>query len=212
VGGLAGQRTIRIETDRGVLTLVAFPEDGRVSRVRVNMGYPILEPGRIPVSLPRPHAGPIVRVPLVQNVPLAAPARWMEDCRIELFMTCVSMGNPHLVIFCGEVSMVPLETIGPVLERAVIFPNRINVHFVQCVSRREAIMRTWERGSGITQACGTGACAVLVAGVLEDRLDRAATLHLPGGDLEIEWAGEGTEGPVQMTGPAEEVFDGVWDR
>ena len=210
-GGAGGghERTIRIETDRGVLTLVAYLENGKVARVRVDMGGPILEKQRIPVELPRWHAGPIVRFPLNKYIPIGSGA-WMEDCRVDLFMTCVSMGNPHLVIFCGEVASVPLETIGPFLERQPIFPNRINVHFVQCVSRREAIMRTWERGSGVTQACGTGACAVLVAGVLEDRLDRAATLHLPGGDLEIEWAGEGREGAVTMTGPAEEVFTGVW--
>jgi diaminopimelate epimerase len=135
----------------------------------------------------------------------------MEDCGFEPFMTCVSMGNPHMVVYCGNVAGVPLQMLGPFFERQNIFPERINVHFATAQSRTEVTMRTWERGSGITQACGTGACAVHVAGVLEERLDRSTTVHLPGGDLSLEWP-RGAESSVFMTGPAEEVFQGVWEE
>jgi diaminopimelate epimerase len=123
-------------------------------------------------------------------------------------MTCVSMGNPHAVFFVDDdVTAIDLARIGPMIERHVLFPRRVNAHFVRVQSVVEATMRTWERGSGETRACGTGACAVLVAGVLEDRLSRDAILHLPGGDLRIEWP-EG--GHVFKTGTAEVSFTGVW--
>lgn len=199
---------LAVETDRGVLTLTAFTSNGLVRSVRVDMGEPILEPARVPVQLPRKHDGPMVRFPMDKYVPLKPPARWMEDCGVDLHMTCVSMGNPHVVIFCDFVDAVPLATIGPFIERQEIFPNRINVHFVQPMSRTELRMRTWERGAGITQACGTGACAVVVAAVLEERIERNALVHLPGGDLKVEWA---ESGHVFMTGPAEEVFSGEWE-
>ena len=127
-------------------------------------------------------------------------------------MTCVSMGNPHAVVFMNSVADVDLSNLGPLVERHSLFPNRVNLHLATVQSRRECTMRTWERGSGITMACGTGACAVLVAGVLEDRLDRKALVHLPGGDLDIEWAEapEGRIGTVFKTGPAVEVFSGEW--
>ena len=205
----AANDRLTVETDRGVLTLVVHRgSDGKVDRVRVDMGPPILEASDIPVAIPG-HKGPLVRLPLSKCIPLE-PAAWMENCRVEMFMTCVSMGNPHMVVFCENVAGVPLESIGPFLERQNIFPERVNVHFASIQSRTEATMRTWERGSGITWACGTGACAVHVAGVLEKRLDSSATIHLPGGDLSIEWPeGEGTS--VFMTGPATEVFRGVWE-
>lgn len=119
------------------------------------------------------------------------------------------MGNPHVVFFCRDVSRVPLETVGPRIETAAIFPRRVNVHFVEVVSRSHVRMRTWERGSGITMACGTGASAVCVAGVLTGRTDRTIAADLPGGRLELEWT---AEGHVLMTGPAEEVFEGTWPR
>lgn len=133
----------------------------------------------------------------------------MEDCGLDMRMTCVSMGNPHVVIYCKRVGSVPLETIGPVLENQPIFPRRINVHFVQVHSPEEVTMRTWERGSGITLACGTGASAVCVAGVLTGRTGRRILAHLPGGDLELEWA---ENDHVYMTGPAVEVFSGEWQE
>ena len=123
--------------------------------------------------------------------------------------TCVSMGNPHAVFFGGDVSQVPLEQVGSVLEQAPIFPRRINVHFVQVRSAEEVTIRTWERGSGITLACGTGACAVAVAGVLTGRTARRITAHLPGGDLQLQWSE--ADNHVHMTGPAVEVFAGEWN-
>lgn len=186
--------TLRVETDRGVLTLEAFKEDNIVTRVRVDMGRPILVPGEIPVK----YDG--ARDRCVRAI--------MEIGGQRMTVTCVSMGNPHAVTFVSDAAGFDLERIGPMVERHPMFPNRVNFHIAQIHSRGEATMRTWERGSGITQACGTGACAVLVAGVLEDRLDRTAFLHLPGGDLEIEWAEGANGGTVYKTGPAEESFRG----
>jgi len=122
--------------------------------------------------------------------------------------TFVSMGNPHAVIFVDDVNKVDLEKIGPVLEHHKAFPRRINVHFVQVKSPGEVTMRTWERGSGITLACGTGAAAVCVAGALVGKTSREILAHLPGGDLTLEW--RDTDDCVYMTGTATEVFTGEW--
>lgn len=189
-------REVAIQTDRGVLKVEAALNEGRVTAVRVNMGEPILRPSDIPV---RTEGDRCIR----QRLPLGD---------VELTMTCVSMGNPHAVIFVDALDAIDLTAIGPHIERHALFPNRVNVHLVTVNARDEATMRTWERGSGLTQACGTGACAVLVAGVLEGRLDRRGLIHLPGGDLEIEWAADRGDalGAVFMTGPAEEVFTGQW--
>jgi diaminopimelate epimerase len=127
-------------------------------------------------------------------------------------MTLVSMGNPHAVLWCTDVARVPLEQVGPFMERHAWFPERINVHFVQVLHATgagEVRMRTWERGSGATQACGTGASAVCVAGVITGRTRSPVVAHLPGGDLLLEW--EGSESSVSMTGPAVEVFEGTLD-
>lgn len=195
---LAGQEATRlmVETDRGVLSVDAFSANGEVRQVRVNMGRPILTPADIPVRYDA-DARRCLRAPI-------------EAAGASVHVTCVSMGNPHAVTFVDNAAAYELECIGPVVERHAIFPNRVNFHVVQVQSRGEAIMRTWERGSGITQACGTGACAVLVAGVLEDRLDRSALLHLPGGDLTIEWVEGQNDGTVFMTGPAEVCFRGEY--
>ena len=119
------------------------------------------------------------------------------------------MGNPHAMLYCGHVAAVPLEWLGPHFERLPIFPKRTNVHFVQVQSPGEVTMRTWERGSGITLACGTGACAVCVAGVLTGRTDRRLVAHLPGGELELDWA---ADNHVYLTGEAVEVFRGEWEE
>ena len=132
----------------------------------------------------------------------------MEDCGFDERMTCVSMGNPHMVLYCKHVDSIPLESLGAFLECQPIFPNRINVHFVQVSGPTEVTMRTWERGSGITLACGTGACAVCVAGVLTGRTGRRIVAHLPGGDLELHWSEQ--DNHVFLTGPAVEVFSGEW--
>ncbi len=194
-------RRISVQTDRGILTLEASLLDGLVDQVRVDMGEPILRPVDIPVSLAGERC---IRAELLVGE---------ERCE----MTCVSMGNPHAVIFVESVDgvdAVDLERLGPMVENHALFPQRTNVHVVSVKSRQEVSMRTWERGSGLTMACGTGACAVLVAGVLEGRLDYEATVHLPGGDLRIEWKGavDNSGGSVFMTGPATEVFTGTWPR
>jgi diaminopimelate epimerase len=184
-------RVLRIQTDRGVLETVSHVEGGQVRTVRVDMGPPILEPGKIPV---RVAGNRCVRHPLtITGRPFA--------------MTCISMGNPHAVIFDADQAVIDLARFGPLIERHELFPNRTNVHVASVVSRGEVAMRTWERGTGLTQACGTGACAAVVAGVIEERLDRRVLVHLPGGDLTIEWP-EG--GSVFKTGPAEYAFRGEW--
>jgi diaminopimelate epimerase len=121
-------------------------------------------------------------------------------------VTCVSMGNPHCITFVEDVAAIPLETIGPQFEHHAVFPQRTNTEFIQVVNSNYLKMRVWERGAGITLACGTGACASLVAGVLNGRCDRRATVELPGGCLEIEWSDDQR---LYMTGPATQVFRGI---
>jgi diaminopimelate epimerase len=201
---------LKIETGAGVLSLELSIVDGLVDRVRVDMGAPILEAAKIPVVLPGRAGGePIIDLPLDKYLRVSGPAGWVEACGLDPRMTCVSMGNPHVVLYCSRVSAVPLETVGPLLENAAIFPKRINVHFVEIHAPDEVTMRTWERGSGITLACGTGASAVCVAGVLTQRTERQILAHVPGGDLTLQWP---EAGHVFMTGPAVEVFSGEWLR
>src|SRR6185437_11270078 len=125
-----------------------------------------------------------------------------------LTLTVTSMGNPHATIYVPDVDSVPIAILGPAVERHPAFPRRVNVHFVEVLGPGEVRMRTWERGSGVTLACGTGACAVCVAGVLTGRTGRKILAHLPGGDLELEWSE--ADNCVHMTGPATEVFSGEW--
>ncbi|MCE9556928.1 MAG: diaminopimelate epimerase [Planctomycetes bacterium] len=205
--GLARKPQMTVETLAGVLSIDIEVVDGKVTQATVAMGAPILETAKIPVKLPG-LAERVINVPLRDHVPTASFASWAEECQVDMRMTCVSMGNPHVVIYCGNVDAVPLETIGPMLEHLPIFPQRINVHFVQVQSPGEVIMRTWERGSGITLACGTGACAVCVAGVLTGHTENKLLAHLPGGDLTLHW--DEAANQVMMTGPAVEVFSGEW--
>jgi diaminopimelate epimerase len=201
--GLSRNNPLKIETGAGVLTLHLETRAGKVELVTVDMGEPILDAAKVPTTFTGPR---VVNVP----VPLQGPSMdaWFAPAGVERHITCVSMGNPHVVLYCGDVAKVPLEQCGPALENASCFPRRINVHFVQVRSPEEAVMRTWERGSGITLACGTGACAVCVAGVLTGNTGRRLLAHLPGGDLRLHWA-EG-DNHVYMTGPATEVFTGTW--
>jgi len=204
--GIATKPELTIETGRGVLTLQMFADShGKATKVRVNMGTPILPAREIPTTFTTDR---VIDVPLMADV-AAKFARELEASGVDARLTGVSMGNPHIVIYCSDVAALPLETIGPVLEHHSMFPRRINVHFVQIHSPNEVTMRTWERGSGITLACGTGACSVAVAGVLTNRTGQKLLAHLPGGDLELEWSGSDTD-PVFMTGPATEVFTGDW--
>lgn len=202
-------QTLRIETGNGVLGFELEVVNDKVRRVRVNMGEPIIEPARVPVEMPASfQADRVADVPVNPYIPIGESVSWMVDCGWDPRMTCVSMGNPHLIMYCKNVAAVPLELLGPYFEHATIFPKRINVHFVQVESSGEVTMRTWERGSGITLACGTGACAVCVAGALTGRTARKILAHLPGGDLEMEWA---ADNHVYLTGPAVEVFSGEWE-
>lgn len=189
---LAHKNEITVETGAGVLHLKLFiGHDGLVERVRVNMGRPRLLPAEIPVDLPGER---------IVNELLEVAGRSYR-------MTCVGMGNPHATIYVDDVAAVDLATVGPLIEHHAFFPRRTNVHFVEVHSPQEVTIRTWERGSGITLACGTGASAVCVAGVLTGHTGRRIMAHLPGGDLELEWAEDGS---VLLTGPAVEVFSGNW--
>ncbi|MEX2317022.1 MAG: diaminopimelate epimerase [Pirellulales bacterium] len=194
---LCRRESLRIESAGRVLSLELTLAQGRVDQVRVDMGEPILPPERIPTTL-RSLAGP--GTPIV-DVPLAVGGR-------EIRVTCVSMGNPHCVVFVDEPSDDWVLGIGPKLEVDPHFPNRVNAHFVQVLGRGELRQRSWERGTGETLACGTGACAVAVAGVISSRADRKVQIHVRGGDLAIEW--NEANNRVYMTGPAVEVFSGEW--
>jgi diaminopimelate epimerase len=201
--GITKKSALKIETGRGVLTLDLEIIGGKADRVCVDMGEPILEAARIPTT----YALERIVEERLPSFTEGVPA-WFERAGNHLKMTCVSMGNPHVIIYCGDVQSVPLSEVGPKIETLSIFPRRINAHFVQVHSPTEVTMRTWERGSGITLACGTGAGAVCVAGVLTGRTGRKILAHLPGGDLELEWNEK--DNHVYMTGPATEVFSGDW--
>jgi len=190
--GLVQRPSLVIETGAGLRRLDLELADGRVRRVRVDMGEPILDPAEIPVDLPGQR---------VINVPLDLGDR-------TLAVTCVSMGNPHCIIFVERLSDDWVLGVGPKVERDRRFPRRTNVEFVETISPSEANVRVWERGSGETLACGTGACAVCVAGALAGRTGRRLLARLPGGELELQWSEE--DNHVWMTGPAVEVFSGEW--
>ena len=193
--GLAKANPMRVETAAGIKKIdLALGADGLVATATVDMGAPVLDPAAIPVTIRQAKA---------VDVTLKTSTRALQ-------MTCVSMGNPHAVFFVDDVAAVPLATLGPEIENHPVFPQRVNVHFVQVHSRREVTMRTWERGSGITLACGTGASAVCVAGVQTNKTDRQLLAHLPGGDLRLQWRQQ--DDHVLMTGPATEVFSGEWEH
>jgi diaminopimelate epimerase len=189
--GIVSNKEITAETGAGVLTLQLFTNaDDKVEKVRVNMGLPRLTRGEIPMT------GDAAAKVVLENMTV-------RDRTFQI--TCVSMGNPHCVIFVDDVDNFPVTAYGPLIENHEMFPRRTNVEFVQIISRTEVRQRTWERGAGETLACGTGASAVAVAGVLTGVSEHKIRNHLAGGDLELEWA---ENGPVFMTGPAEEVFSG----
>ncbi len=188
--GLTDRTEITVDTPSGVKHLFLNTADGKVQTVRVDMGEPILEAEKIPV---------LAKDPVVNRV--------FSFNDILYQVTCVSMGNPHAVIYVdSDVKELEIEKIGPNVEFDRHFPDRVNTEFVNVISRDEVSMRVWERGSGETMACGTGACAVGVAGVLTGRTNRTVTVHLLGGDLLIEW--DEASNHVFMTGEAVEVFEG----
>ena len=191
--GLTDKTQISVETLGGIKYLDITVEDGKVSLVKVDMGKPELEADLIPIISEREQ---------VIDEPIEVDGK-------EYHMTGVSMGNPHAVIYVDDVKGLDLEKIGPKFENHERFPKRINTEFVHCIDRQTVEMRVWERGSGETLACGTGACAVAVSSILNNLTDTQVTVKLLGGDLQIEWDRE--KDRVFMTGPATVVFDGVID-
>jgi len=208
--GLSTAKPMKVQTGAGVLTLdYTLDTAGKLAEATVDMGEPILEAERIPVQI-NGHT-PTERVVNIPGTVIELRG-WdtaaQEAAGLERCWTAVSMGNPHAIFYVEDVQAVPLEIVGPQLEHAATFPRRINVHFVQVHSADEVTMRTWERGSGITLACGTGASAVCVAGVLTGHTHRKILAHLPGGDLNLEW--HESDSHVFMIGSATEVFSGEW--
>ena len=186
--GMTKKTTVSLETLSGIKILkLHIAEDGKVGSVTVDMGEPELEPAAIPVLSES-----------IKAIPVSAKGMDFE-------ITAVSMGNPHGVIFCDNPKNVDVHGIGSEIENLPIFPERVNVEFVSILNANELQMRVWERGSGETMACGTGACASLVAAVVNGKCSRNATIHLLGGDLQIEWA---SDNHIYMTGPAEIAFEG----
>jgi len=188
--GLSSANPLRVDTDCGIKVLQLERRGGIVERVTVDMGPPILDGPRIPVAA----EGQVVDAPL-------------EVAGHTHRVTCVSMGNPHCVVFTPDVEQLDLERLGPQFEHHRFFPRRVNTEFIRVDASTRLRMRVWERGSGETAACGTGACAALVAAVLTGRAERRATLALNGGELDIEW--RAGDDHVYMTGPAEEAFRGT---
>jgi diaminopimelate epimerase len=190
--GIAQRDVLRIASGGRMYELQLTLARGKVDRVRVDMGEPILTSREIPTTLP---GDPPIASPLVVGGRTLA-------------VTCVSMGNPHCVTYFDELTDDLVLGTGPLVEHDPHFPRRVNVEFVQVLNRETVRQRTWERGSGETLACGTGACAVCVAGVLTGRTERRLTVKLTGGDLQLEWSE--ADNHVYMTGPAVKVFSGEW--
>jgi len=188
---LTDKKTITVETLAGIKTLEMTEKDGIIMLVRVDMGEPILEPARIPVKTDKD---------IFISEKIDVSGQYFN-------VTCVSMGNPHAITYVDDVDNFPVDKIGPLMENHQLFPKRINAEFVQVIDRNTLKMRVWERGAGETMACGTGACAVLVASVLNGISERRATVKLLGGDLIIEW--DEKTNKVFKTGPATTVFEGV---
>ena len=211
--GIVDRTHITVATGAGIKTLdLTLGKDGKVAAVRVNMGAPELSPAKIPVLKEKNSSA--------SGKSNTASGEASEDTFINqpvevdgtvYYMTAVSMGNPHSVIFMDDVDSLPLEQMGPSFEHHPVFPDRVNTEFIKILDRHTIKMRVWERGSGETLACGTGACAAAVASILNGHVDQDApvTVKLLGGDLQIEW--DQKEGSVYMTGPAATVFDGEID-
>ncbi|HZW06571.1 MAG TPA: diaminopimelate epimerase, partial [Phycisphaerales bacterium] len=181
--------SVTVETTAG-LVAVALTLDalGRVDTASVDMGEPVLDAARIPVVPKRGGNadGRAIDLPAEQLGVFHTDVGFLPSA-VGKTMTCLSMGNPHVVLWCNDPWDIPLEVVGPLIETDPMFPSRVNVHFAAPSGKKKVVVRTWERGSGITQACGTGACAVVVAGALTGRLARSACVALPGGELDIEW-------------------------
>ena len=190
--GLTDKSDLTIETKGGLKVIHMEVEGGKVARVKVDMGTPELNPRLIPVNLP----GELVLRHRLQIM----GQTW--------YITCVNMGNPHAVLFVRDPEVIDLPTIGPMIEHHPLFPRRTNVEFVRIIDRGILQMRVWERGAGETLACGTGACASLVACVLAGLSDRTVQMKLSGGNLQLHW--DASDNHVYQTGPAAFVYDGEW--
>jgi diaminopimelate epimerase len=189
---LTAKEAINLETGAGIIILdLKIDKNNKVTEVKVDLGEPILTPSAIPVIN---ESTPVINLPLT-----------IKDTI--LYGTCVSMGNPHIVFFVDEITDQQIFEFGPLIEKYHLFPNRINVEFVKVLARDRVKMRVWERGSGETMACGTGAAAVCVASVLNNLTDRQITVELLGGNLKLEWSSQNNH--VYKTGPATTVFEGV---
>ncbi|MDE5773166.1 MAG: diaminopimelate epimerase, partial [Muribaculaceae bacterium] len=193
--GLTGSERLTLETLGGIKTLHLHVKEGVVGSVTVDMGLPILTPSEIPM--------------LSRDPKIKIAEKEIINGR-EYNITGVSMGNPHAVIFVDEITDEQVLTEGPLLECADIFPRKANIEFARIIDRNNIAMRVWERGTGETWACGTGACATAVAAILNGLTERSVTVHLRGGDLHIEWENENSG--VNMTGPAEWICEGIFYR
>jgi diaminopimelate epimerase len=191
--GLTDKTKLKIETLSGIKELDLTVENGKVTFVTVNMGNPITEPARIPV---------VSEKEILINEPLFIEGK-------EFGVTCVSMGNPHAVVFVDDTKTLPLDQIGPLFENHKIFPDRVNTEFIHIIDRKNIEMRVWERGSGETLACGTGACASVVASILNGYTENEVKVKLLGGELTIRY--DEAKNEVFMTGPAVTVFEGEID-
>ena len=198
--GLTDKTDISVISYGQIKYLQFFLKEGQVDTVRVNMGAPELRPERIPVTVA--EAGTPLEQERIVNAPIIVQGK-------EYKMTCVSMGNPHAVIFLEDVTNLEIEQIGPYFENHERFPKRINTEFVKVLDKKTVQMRVWERGTGETLACGTGCCATVVACILNGLTDEKVTVKLLGGEIEIEWDREANL--VYMTGPAVTVFEGEYD-
>lgn len=192
--GLTDKTQISVETLGGIKYLDLTIQDGKAVQIKVDMGAPVLNPPQIPI---------VADGETVVNEPILVDG---EEYR----MTGVSMGNPHAVVYMDDIEHLEIEKIGPKFENHERFPNRVNTEFVKVLDRNTVSMRVWERGSGETMACGTGACAVAVSCILNGLTEDKVTVKLLGGDLLIEW--DRVKNTVYMTGPAEVVFDGEWNE
>jgi len=188
---LVSKNKFTVKTLAGTITPELIFKDKEISGIKVNMGTPKLRRREIPMN--------------GEDTPTVIDETLTINPEQTFKITCVSMGNPHCITFVNDVQSISVDEIGPKIENHPLFPEKTNVEFIQVLNKQEVNFRVWERGVGETLACGTGACAALVAAVLNKKIDRVATIHLPGGDLDIRWADDGY---VYMTGPAELVFRG----
>lgn len=187
---MTDKTSLEIETKSGIRHITLHVENGAVRAVTADMGHPVLIANQIPVVTGKEKV-------------IDEPIRILDQ---EWKITCISMGNPHAVVFVDDTDALDLQKIGPLFEHHEIFPDRVNTEFVSVTDRKNLRMRVWERGSGETMACGTGACASAMAGILTGRTDSAVTVHLRGGALKIAY--DAKRDTIEMTGPAEVVFEG----